>query len=121
IIGWVVCSDDIMESCDAVMIFVVMASRCASDVISSHCREILDQLDYPADGGDDDDDDDSYDDDEASEEEEEHLALTNSVIAPSVDSVPSSEETELFETNESAATPPSSLAGRTTARISIRP
>ncbi|GKG15424.1 hypothetical protein Tco_0357747, partial [Tanacetum coccineum] len=36
-------------------------------------------VDYPADGGDDDDDDDSLDDDE---EEEEHLALADSVIAP---------------------------------------
>ncbi|GKC47440.1 hypothetical protein Tco_1065162 [Tanacetum coccineum] len=76
-------------------------------------------VDYPTYGGDDDDDDDSSDDDE--EEEEEYLALADSVIAPTIDYVPSSEETEPFETDESAATPPSSLAGRTTARISIRP
>ncbi|GKF84873.1 hypothetical protein Tco_0249771, partial [Tanacetum coccineum] len=90
-------------------------------------------VDYPADGGDDDDDD-SYEDDEedeeaseeedaseeeeAEEEEEEHLALANSVVAPVVDHVPYSEETEPFETDESAATPP---ACRTTPRISIRP
>ncbi|GKD21532.1 hypothetical protein Tco_1223235, partial [Tanacetum coccineum] len=77
------------------------------------------------------DDDDSSDDDEeeeevseeedAEEEEEEHLALANSVVAPVVDHVPSSEETEPFETDESAATPPSPPACRTTARISIRP
>ncbi|GKA82840.1 hypothetical protein Tco_0789588 [Tanacetum coccineum] len=47
-------------------------------------------VDYPADGGDDDDDDDSSDDDE---EEEEHLAPTNSVVAPTINYVPSSEET----------------------------
>ncbi|GJX69158.1 hypothetical protein Tco_0304885 [Tanacetum coccineum] len=81
-------------------------------------------VDYPADGGDGDDDD-SFDDDEeeeeASEEEEEHLASADSVVAPVVDHVPSSEETEPFETDESAATPPSPPAYHTTARISIRP
>ncbi|GKD72791.1 hypothetical protein Tco_1331073 [Tanacetum coccineum] len=81
-------------------------------------------VDYPADGGDDDDDDDSSDDDneeeeEASKEEKEHLALANSVVAHIVDHVPSSEETELFETDESAATPPPP-AYRATARMSIR-
>ncbi|GKG27426.1 hypothetical protein Tco_0403129, partial [Tanacetum coccineum] len=85
-------------------------------------------VDYPADGGDGDDDDSSDDDEEeeeASEEEEaeeeekeEHLAPVDSVAAPVVDHVPSSEETKPFETDESAATPP---ACRTTARISIRP
>ncbi|GKD67222.1 hypothetical protein Tco_1309330, partial [Tanacetum coccineum] len=80
-------------------------------------------VDYPADrGDDDDDDDDSSDDDkeeeEASEEEEEHLAPADSVIAPIVDSVPFFEETEPFETDESAATPPPPPLG---ARISIRP
>ncbi|GJS52663.1 hypothetical protein Tco_0980955 [Tanacetum coccineum] len=59
-------------------------------------------VDYPADGGDGDDDD-SYDDDEekeeaskeeeANEEEEEHLAQADSVVAPVIDHVPSSEET----------------------------
>ncbi|GKD83748.1 hypothetical protein Tco_1350587 [Tanacetum coccineum] len=70
-------------------------------------------VDYPADGGDGDDDDE--------EEEDEHLAPADSVVAPVVDHVPSSEETEPFETDESAATPPSPPAYRTTARISIRP
>ncbi|GKC91379.1 hypothetical protein Tco_1152028 [Tanacetum coccineum] len=74
-------------------------------------------VDYPADGGDGDDDDSSDDE----EEEEEHLAPTDSVVAPVVDHVPSFEETELFETNESAATPPSPPICHTTARISIRP
>ncbi|GKE46968.1 hypothetical protein Tco_1478226, partial [Tanacetum coccineum] len=81
-------------------------------------------VDYPADGGDGEDDD-SFDDDdeeeEAKEEEEEHLALADSVVAPVVDHVSSSEETEPFETDESAVTPPSPPACRTTARISIRP
>ncbi|GKA15176.1 hypothetical protein Tco_0694923 [Tanacetum coccineum] len=82
-------------------------------------------VDYPADRGDGDDDD-SSDDDELEEEafeeeeaeEEEHLALADSVVTPVVDHVPSSEETDPFETDESAAIPP---ARRTTARISIRP
>ncbi|GKC43425.1 hypothetical protein Tco_1061147 [Tanacetum coccineum] len=65
-------------------------------------------VDYPADGGDGDDDDSSDDD----EEEEEHLALVDSVVAPEIES---------FETDESAATPPSPSAYHTTARISIRP
>ncbi|GJR96984.1 hypothetical protein Tco_0269158 [Tanacetum coccineum] len=89
-------------------------------------------VDYPANGGDDDDDDSSDDDEEeeedeaseeeeAEEEEEEHLALADPVVAPVADHVPSSEETEPFETDESAATPPSPPACRTTARISIRP
>ncbi|GJW64159.1 hypothetical protein Tco_0116043, partial [Tanacetum coccineum] len=78
-------------------------------------------VDYPADGGDGDDDD-SFDNDEeeeaSGEEDEEHLAPADSVVAPVVDHVPS---TELFETNESAATPPSPPAYHTTARIFIRP
>ncbi|GJY26382.1 hypothetical protein Tco_0401108 [Tanacetum coccineum] len=82
-------------------------------------------VDYPADGGNGDNDDSSDDDEEeeeaSEEEEEEHLALVDSVVAPVVDHVPSSEETEPFETDESAATPPSPPACRTTARISIRP
>ncbi|GKB52875.1 reverse transcriptase domain-containing protein, partial [Tanacetum coccineum] len=75
-------------------------------------------VDYPADGGDGYDDDSSNNDEE---EEEEHLAPVDSVIAPVVDHVPSSEETKPFETDESAATPPSSPAYRTTSRISILP
>ncbi|GKD76190.1 hypothetical protein Tco_1334472, partial [Tanacetum coccineum] len=88
-------------------------------------------VDYPADRGDDDDDDDSSDDDEEEEaseeeeaeeeEEEEYLAPADPVVAPVADHVPSSKEIEPFETDESVATPPSPLACRTTARISIRP
>ncbi|GKF70204.1 hypothetical protein Tco_0203261, partial [Tanacetum coccineum] len=93
-------------------------------------------VDYPADGGDDDDDE-SFDDDKEEEEEafkeeeaedeeeaeeeeeEEHLALADSVVAPVVDHVPFSKEIEPFETDKSAAIPPSPPACRTTARISI--
>ncbi|GKF35122.1 hypothetical protein Tco_0108322, partial [Tanacetum coccineum] len=80
-------------------------------------------VNYPTDGGDDDDDDSSDDDEEekeAKEEKEEHLAPADSVVAPVVDHVPSSKETEPFKTNESAATPPSLPACRTTTRIYIR-
>ncbi|GKA10396.1 hypothetical protein Tco_0689829, partial [Tanacetum coccineum] len=92
-----------------------------------------DHADYPANGGDgddepsDDDDDDTNDEDEEpfedddDDEEEEHLAPADSVIAPTVDYVPSPEEIEPFETDESATTPPSPPTHRTTARISIRP
>ncbi|GKE80912.1 hypothetical protein Tco_1550912 [Tanacetum coccineum] len=58
-------------------------------------------VDYPANGGEGDDDD-SSDDDE--EEEDEHLAPADSIVAPVVDHVPSSEETEPFETDKSAYT-----------------
>nr|GFD46690.1 hypothetical protein [Tanacetum cinerariifolium] len=55
--------------------------------------------------------------------EEEHLALADSTAVglPAVDHAPSAEETEPFETDESAATPPPHLAYRITARMSIRP
>ncbi|GKC31941.1 hypothetical protein Tco_1039235, partial [Tanacetum coccineum] len=90
-----------------------------------------DPVDYPADRGDDgDDEDDSSDDDEdkdvdiegdEEEEEEEHPAPADStaVALPAVDQAPSAEETEPFETDESAATPPPHPAYRVTARISI--
>ncbi|GJR46589.1 hypothetical protein Tco_1314692 [Tanacetum coccineum] len=81
-------------------------------------------VDYPANGGDGDDDDSSNNDEEeeASEEgEEENLAPADSVVAPVVDHVPSSEEIKSFKIDESAATPPSPPTYHTTARISIRP
>nr|GEV06842.1 hypothetical protein [Tanacetum cinerariifolium] len=59
-----------------------------------------DHADYPANGGDNDDDDDE-------EEEEEHLAPADSFDVPIVDHVPSAEDTEAFEIDESAPTPPS--------------
>ncbi|GKB79081.1 hypothetical protein Tco_0945976 [Tanacetum coccineum] len=54
-------------------------------------------------------------------EEEEHLAPADSVVValPTTDQAPSAEETEPFETDESAATPPPHPAYRVTARISI--
>ncbi|GJX89355.1 hypothetical protein Tco_0341369 [Tanacetum coccineum] len=61
--------------------------------------------DYPADG--------DY------EEEEEHLASADSTaVSPDVDPISSAKETEPFETDESAATPPP--AYRTTARMFVR-
>ncbi|GJR41218.1 hypothetical protein Tco_1216902, partial [Tanacetum coccineum] len=95
-----------------------------------------DPSDYPADRGDDEDDkessdDDDDDDDDVEEEEEdedkeeeEHLALADPVVvAFSFDQDPFDEETEPFETNESATTPPSlpHHTYRVTARMSIRP
>ncbi|GJZ65404.1 hypothetical protein Tco_0622100 [Tanacetum coccineum] len=90
-----------------------------------------DPVDYPADEGDDDDDEDeSSEDDEDDDvnieaddddEEEEHPAPADSttVALPAADQAPSAEETEPFETDESAATPPPHPAYRITARISI--
>ncbi|GKE91591.1 hypothetical protein Tco_1572686, partial [Tanacetum coccineum] len=76
-----------------------------------------DPANYPADGRDDDEssryDADDKDEEETSEEEEdddedeEHLALADSFVVPAVDPVPSAEDIEAFETNESAPTPPS--------------
>nr|GEV35843.1 hypothetical protein [Tanacetum cinerariifolium] len=92
-----------------------------------------DPVDYPTNGGDNgDDEEESSEDDkdeeddemdteaDEEEEEEEHPAPADSVIvAPTAaDQAPSAEETEPFETDESAATPPHP-AYRTTARISI--
>ncbi|GJW11569.1 hypothetical protein Tco_1577396 [Tanacetum coccineum] len=89
-----------------------------------------DPVDYPADGGDDGDgEDEPSDDDEdeevhieaGDEEEEEHPAPADStaVALPAIDQAPSAEETEPFETDESAATPPPHPVYRVTARISI--
>ncbi|GJX10830.1 hypothetical protein Tco_0200689 [Tanacetum coccineum] len=66
-----------------------------------------------------------YDEDvdiEGYEEEEEHLAPADSTVValPAIDQAPSAKETEPFETDESAATPPPHPAYRVTARISIR-
>ncbi|GJU98582.1 hypothetical protein Tco_1327853 [Tanacetum coccineum] len=88
-----------------------------------------DLIDYPANKGDDgDDEDESSEDDEdddvdieADDDEEEHPAPADStdVALPAADQAPSTEETEPFETDESAATPPPHLAYRVTTRISI--
>ncbi|GKG56345.1 hypothetical protein Tco_0577420, partial [Tanacetum coccineum] len=70
----------------------------------------------PADGGYDEkeeessEDDDNDDEEEASEEdddeEEEHLAPADSAALPAIDFILLVEETEPFETDKSAATPP---------------
>ncbi|GJX72289.1 hypothetical protein Tco_0309460 [Tanacetum coccineum] len=89
-----------------------------------------DHADYPTDEGDDGDDkdessNDNEDDDvdiKGDKEEKEHPAPSNSIVValPAIDQAPSAEETEPFETDESAATPPPHHAYRVTARISIR-
>nr|GFB06864.1 hypothetical protein [Tanacetum cinerariifolium] len=91
-----------------------------------------DLVDYLANGGDDGDDEDeeeSSEDDEDDEmdieadeeEEEEHPAPANSIVVAltAANQAPSAKETEPFETDESAATPPPHPAYRRTARISI--
>ncbi|GKD93523.1 hypothetical protein Tco_1373360, partial [Tanacetum coccineum] len=86
--------------------------------------------DYVPEGDDEDDEDEPSEEDEdddvdieadEDEEEEEHPAPANSVVValPAMDQAPSAEETEPFETDESAATPPSHPAYRVIARISI--
>nr|GEZ72825.1 hypothetical protein [Tanacetum cinerariifolium] len=89
-----------------------------------------DPVDYPADGGDEgDDEDESFNDEdddidiEGDEEEDEYLAHADSttVTLPAVDHAPSTKETEPFETDESATTPPPHPAYYVTARMSIRP
>ncbi|GKD14598.1 hypothetical protein Tco_1199005, partial [Tanacetum coccineum] len=90
-----------------------------------------DPVDYSADGGDDGEDEDEpskedEDDDvdieaNGNEEEEEHPTPADSVVValPAADQAPSAEETEPFETNDSAATPPPHPAYHVTSRISI--
>ncbi|GKD65452.1 hypothetical protein Tco_1307560, partial [Tanacetum coccineum] len=89
-----------------------------------------DPANYPADEGDDGDDEDEPSDDDEDEEvdikaddeeEEEHPAPADSTVValPAIDQAPSTEETEPFETDESAATPPPHSAYRVTTRISI--
>ncbi|GKC92339.1 hypothetical protein Tco_1157781 [Tanacetum coccineum] len=69
-----------------------------------------DHADYPTNRGDDaddessDDDDDDDDDVEENEEDEEHLAPYDSSAVPTVDPVPSTKDTETFETDKSAPT-----------------
>ncbi|GKA85900.1 hypothetical protein Tco_0807554 [Tanacetum coccineum] len=89
-----------------------------------------DPANYPADGGDDDDDESSNDDDDDDDEEEEdedeekeNLALTNSTVVSSaaVDHVPSAKETDPFQTDESAATPPPPHVARLLALPTLPP
>ncbi|GJY93728.1 hypothetical protein Tco_0509510 [Tanacetum coccineum] len=88
-----------------------------------------DLVDYPANGGDngDDEDESSEDDNEVDidadddDEEDEHPTPAESVVVAllAADQASSAEETEPFETNESAATLPLHPAYRVIARISI--
>ncbi|GKD50623.1 hypothetical protein Tco_1279599 [Tanacetum coccineum] len=66
-------------------------------------------------------DDDEVDIEADDDEEEEHPAPADSAVValPTADQAPFAEETEPFETDESAATPPPHPAYRVTARISI--
>nr|GFC05804.1 hypothetical protein [Tanacetum cinerariifolium] len=89
-----------------------------------------DPVDYHADRGDDDDelsddddDDDEQEDSEDDDEEEEHPALVDSSAVPVNDHVPSAEDIEALETDESAPTPVSSPRRRTArkaARIRLK-
>ncbi|GKF11652.1 hypothetical protein Tco_0049578 [Tanacetum coccineum] len=89
-----------------------------------------DPVDYLTDGRDDGDDeegsseddkDDDIDIETDKDEEEEHSAPADYVVValPATDQASSAEETEPFETDESAATPPPHPAYRVIARISI--
>ncbi|GJV40067.1 hypothetical protein Tco_1418507 [Tanacetum coccineum] len=90
-----------------------------------------DPVNYPTDRGHDGDDEEGssedYKDDDIDieanddEEEEEHLAPADSVVValPATDQALFTEETEPFETDEFAATPPPQPAYRVTASISI--
>ncbi|GKF95911.1 hypothetical protein Tco_0288646, partial [Tanacetum coccineum] len=69
---------------------------------------------------DDDGDTDDEDEEPFEDEEEEHLALADSFAIPIVDLVPSTRDTEEFETDEAAPTPVPSPR-RNTARMSVRP
>nr|GFA03071.1 hypothetical protein [Tanacetum cinerariifolium] len=64
-----------------------------------------------------------YSKDKDEDEEEKHLATGDStaVALLAVDHASSADQTELFETDESTATPPPDPAYRVTARMSIRP
>nr|GFB66747.1 hypothetical protein [Tanacetum cinerariifolium] len=70
---------------------------------------------------DEDEEDDGMDVEADEEEEEEHPAPADSVVVAltAADQAPSAKETEPFETDESAATPPPHPAYCTTARISL--
>nr|GEU77081.1 hypothetical protein [Tanacetum cinerariifolium] len=90
-----------------------------------------DHVDDPADGGDEDDessrdDADDEDEEEASEEEdyeeeEEHLAPVDFFAVPTVDLVPSAEDTEAFETDKSAPIPPSPKLRRAGISVTLPP
>ncbi|GJW61489.1 putative reverse transcriptase domain-containing protein [Tanacetum coccineum] len=82
-----------------------------------------DPIEYPADGGDDDDGEEEEEEEssEDEEEEEEHLAPADSTTLPTIDPVSSAEDTEAFEIDESAPTPPPRSPRLCRSRISVRP
>nr|GEV10540.1 putative reverse transcriptase domain-containing protein [Tanacetum cinerariifolium] len=82
----------------------------AQDIYENNLRKKEDPKEDHANGGDDDDD-----------EEEGNLALAESTTLHVVDPIPSAEDTEVFETDESAPTPPIPSPRLRKARISIRP
>nr|GFB62404.1 hypothetical protein [Tanacetum cinerariifolium] len=88
---------------------------------SSHCLLLPHLLLSHQDESSDDDEDDDIDI-EGDEEEDEYLAHADStaVALPAIDQAPSVEETEPFETGESAATPSPHLVYRVTARMAER-
>ncbi|GJV27812.1 putative reverse transcriptase domain-containing protein [Tanacetum coccineum] len=95
-------------------------------VVDSNLEEDPDEEteEDPTDRGDNDDNDDNdddNDDDEDDKEEEERLALADSSAVHVDDHVSSVEDTEAFETDKSAPTPPVPSPRPRKARISIRP
>ncbi|GKF46164.1 hypothetical protein Tco_0135966, partial [Tanacetum coccineum] len=99
---------------------VLLAEEQPLPAAASPTTDSPDYGDEEEESSDDDEDDDV--DIEGDEEEEEHPALADSttVALPAVDHALSAKETEPFETDESAATPPPHPVYRVTARISIR-
>nr|GEV62981.1 hypothetical protein [Tanacetum cinerariifolium] len=93
--------------------FTAMSSAEAEYVVLSASCAQVDPDDYPADGGDndddesfdDDDDDDDVEKDEEDKEEEEHLALATLLLYLQMILSPQAENTEAFETDESASMP----------------
>ncbi|GKG07783.1 hypothetical protein Tco_0330752, partial [Tanacetum coccineum] len=94
------------------------------DYVANYDPSKEDPKEDHADGGDDDDDDNGDDDDDEEEEDkekEEHLASADSTTLLAIDHVPSAEDTEAFETDESAPTPTVPSPRLRKARISVRP
>nr|GEU71539.1 hypothetical protein [Tanacetum cinerariifolium] len=79
----------------------------------------VDDESFDDDNDDDDDDDDDVEEDE-DDKEEEHLSSADSSVVPTVDHVPSAEDTKAFDIDESAPTHVPSPRRRT-ARMSIQP
>ncbi|GJY25551.1 hypothetical protein Tco_0400277 [Tanacetum coccineum] len=78
-----------------------------------------DPIDYPADGGDDGDDEMDIEEDEDDEDDEMDVEIDEEAEEEHPATAPSAEETEPFETDDSAATPLPHPAYRMTARITI--